>query len=81
MINCIKDFLQGERRYAAGDVVSEHPATEAWLLDSWPAHFERSEETTDGAGDAEGAEGAEGESKDIAQPAADKMIRQAQKRK
>lgn len=67
MLKCIKDFAQGERRFATGDTVNEHPAVEAWLLDSFPAYFEQiaaPDEIT----------------KDIETPPADKMIRRANRK-
>lgn len=78
MLKCNQDFRQGERVYAAGDTIDEHPAVEAWLLDSFPAVFERvdnaADQTIEDAGDGSGT-------KDIGQPPADKMIRRAQTRK
>lgn len=70
MLKCIQDFAQGEHRYAAGDVVQTHPAVESWLLDSFPAYFERVEDAA-----------VEPEAKDIETPPEDKMIRQPAKRK
>jgi len=41
MLKVIKDFAQGQRVYAAGDVLDLHPVVESHLIDSWPAFFER----------------------------------------
>lgn len=67
MLKCIQDFAQGERRFSAGDVVNEHPAVEVWLLDSFPAHFERIEAEAPG----------EQTTKDIDAAPVDKMVRRA----
>lgn len=75
MLKCNQDFRQGEHVYAAGDTIDEHPAIEAWLLDSFPAHFERVDDASAPANEGSG------ESKDVATPPADKMIRRAPTRK
>ena len=79
MLKCIQDFAQGEHRYTAGDVVNVHPAVESWLLDSFPAYFERIDDATNTVDETEDADG-DGDSKDIDQPPADKMIRRANRK-
>lgn len=68
MLRCTKDFRQYQHDYKAGDVIYVPANIESWLLDSFPAHFER-------------IDAAPVEARDIKTPPADKAIKTPRGRK
>ena len=69
MLKCISYFRQGLWEFGEGDLVEQHPAIESWLLDSYPAHFEKADAP------------AEVVTADVVEPPADKAIKRARGRK
>lgn len=97
MLSCIREFNQGGYQFAAGAIVALEAAAETWLIESYPAYFERYTPAVEAAQSApapadearpadEPAEAApalddEPEVKDVAAPAVDKAIKRPRGRK
>lgn len=84
MLKCISYFRQGLWEFGAGDLVEQHPAIESWLLDSYPAHFEKADAPAVepvAVEDVPASEPAEVVTADVVEPPADKAIKRARGRK